>query len=389
VAIKRLVVSAQLPRLGKIRKGSEKQTVNRNGRQVTTVGKDLSYFRFVGDRSEITYAFEQAYGKDPAILNVYLPYKEVEQNFEFWSEKWDASGLVHRCDGEAMVIWRVGDKYVRGGKPCPYLEIRDTMTDEQIKKDPPCEPRGRLYIILPELVKAGYVGTVTVETGGDHDILHIQKVLKAAYESRQDLRGIQFTIRRQLVNISVPGFGERKGQRARADKWMVRIEPAADWVRLQLEMAHAAQMRGLAPGAVQPVPQLQPGEIPLQGEIVEDEIDPEWREPFEVGEALSTASEPEYVPVEEQPEPAPVPAPANGNGKSRAAAVIAALVNQGLSPDPAAVMAVLKVSNLPADASAEACAEWLRSYNAWRDLGGTATQAAEKANKGQRPGEAK
>jgi hypothetical protein len=149
-----------------------------------------------------------------------------------------------------MVIWREGDKYIRGEKPCPYAGIRDQMSDADRKKDPPCEPRGRLAVILPELIRAGYVGFVSVETGSDLDILHIQKVIKATYETKQDLRGVRFTIRRQLESITVPGWGDRKGQRSRADKWLVRIEPDPDWIQLQIEMAHAGQMGGLLPETV-------------------------------------------------------------------------------------------------------------------------------------------
>src|SRR5450759_2753633 len=102
-------------RLGKLRKGGEKPTSG------TGYGKDLSHFRFTSEQPAVAAAFRAAYGDQPALLHVYLPYAGVEQNFSSWREEWSAGGLVHRCDGETVTIWRTPDgQYSNQPRACPY-----------------------------------------------------------------------------------------------------------------------------------------------------------------------------------------------------------------------------------------------------------------------------
>jgi hypothetical protein len=235
-------VKAQFPNLGKLRKGSEKVG--------DKMGRELPYWRFTSERAEIVEAFTAAYGSQPTLINCYMAYSTPDEAFSTWCEIWGATGLVHRCDGETMSIWQEAGKYVRGSKPC---------AGGHDKNDPLNDAVGRLAIIIPELVYAGYVGLVTVETHGKHDILSISRALQAVYESRggngQGLHGIPFNLRRVPEQVSTPGFGNRTGQRSMVEKWNVKLEPAADWVRLQLDMAHATQMAGALPEA-KPAPQL-------------------------------------------------------------------------------------------------------------------------------------
>ena len=219
-------VQAAFPRIGKLRKGGE--AVRDNNGNVTRMGKDLEYFRFTSERPEAQAAFEEAYGENPALVTAYLPYATAEANFACWKEKWKAGGLVHRCDGETMTIWMGPEgQYHREPKPC----------------DGGCDEVGRLSLIIPELVKAGFVGYVTLETHGINDLLSIQASLLAAFDARGGnplgLRGILWSLRRVKEKISTP-MGN--GKRARRDKWLVKLEPAADWVTLQLQSAHNATM---------------------------------------------------------------------------------------------------------------------------------------------------
>lgn len=217
-------------RLGKLRKGGEKTDKG--------YGPDLDHFRFTSDQPEIVEAFHLAYGAEPRLIRIYIPYKHVNDAFPTCCEVWGASGLMHRCDGQTMSLWREGSKFLRGEKPCPGGHEKD---------DPKSDAVGRLEFIIPELVQAGYVGHVTLETHSINDILAISSALQAVYEAGQDLRGVEFTLRRVKEKIGVPGWGDRKNDRARTDKWLVKIEPTADWVKVQLEASRAEALSLPAP----------------------------------------------------------------------------------------------------------------------------------------------
>jgi len=210
-------VQPRLTRLGKLRKGGEKTA--------SGFGADLDHFRFTSDRPEIEAAFEHAFGKEPRSVLVYTFSESTEQVFSTWCEIWDKSGLVHRCDGQTMSIWRNGDKYARGVKPC---------AGGHDKNDPRNDVVGRLEVVVPELIEAGFVGTVTMETHSLNDIVAIAASLEYVRVQRRTLAGAAFNLRRVKENISVPGWGDRKGQRSRADKWLVKLEPVAEFALRQL-----------------------------------------------------------------------------------------------------------------------------------------------------------
>lgn len=212
-------VLPRFPRLGKLRKGSEQQ--DKNGKKV--YGKDLDYFRFTSENPAIVDAFHAAYGNTPATLHVYLPYPTVDLCFSTWKEHWSAGGLMHRCDGETCTIWRTPDgKYSQVANPCPGG----------------CDEVGRLEVILPELIQAGFVGYVTLETHSLHDMMNMTATLLAVAQQRlsdpRGLQGIEFVLRRKLEKISAPS-GD--GKRASRDKWLVSLEPVASWAQTHLALA--------------------------------------------------------------------------------------------------------------------------------------------------------
>jgi len=210
-------VIPRFPRLGKLRKGGEKPATGNKP------GLELNYFRFTSENPAIVEAFHEAYGTQPAMLRVYLPYPSTEMNFSTWKEAWAAGGLVHRCDGETCQIWRTPDgKYSQVPKPCPGG----------------CKEVGRLEVILPELFTAGFVGYVTLETHSLHDLMNITATLEAVRQSAQDrpngLQGIEFVLRRKKERISTP---DGNGGRASREKWLVSIEPVPSWAQTYLAMA--------------------------------------------------------------------------------------------------------------------------------------------------------
>ncbi len=282
--------------IGKLRKGGEAKRTT-DGKMIK-MGDDLSYFRFTSDQPEVIEAFADAYGRTPALVRAYLPYPLVDDNFSCWKEAWSQGGLVHRCDGQTMTIW-LDDKgkYQRTPKSC----------------DGGCDEVGRLTLIIPELLRAGYVGYVCLETHGLNDLLSIQACLLAAFASRMGnplgLRGIEWNVRRVKEKISTP-MGN--GKRARRDKWLVKIEPAADWVQLQLEHAHAETM-------ALPAPISTPERVidVDTGEIIET-VDDDYQEatvneaqPEQPAEAAAAQPAPEAT-VQPNPTPASPERPTQG-----------------------------------------------------------------------------
>jgi hypothetical protein len=211
-------ITPRFPRIGKLHKGGEKSA--------TGFGPDLDHWRFTSDRPEAEAAFVAAYGECPAQINVYLPHTSVEDNFQTWKEEWKSGGLGHRCNGETCTIWMGDDgKYHRNPKPCPGG----------------CKEVGRLEVVIPEMLQAGHIGTVTMETHSLNDLISISETLLKTAELRGDnplgLQGILFSLRRVPEEISVPGFGKNAGKRQRVEKWLVKIEPAVDWVQTQMALA--------------------------------------------------------------------------------------------------------------------------------------------------------
>jgi hypothetical protein len=233
----RSAVTMRFPTLGRLRKGGKAK--NQAGKEYPV---DLAYFRFTSDNPEIVAAFKRAFGEEPKVLRVFLPFKTLEENFSTWQEEWLAGGLVHRCDGETMTIWQNGHgKYEHGSEPCPYF----AGTKQRDKKRPGCLPVGRLAVIIPELLEAGFVGYVTLTTGSINDLRAISASLMNAEEMQRfngrdgGLRGIEFRLWRQEESISTP---TDDGKRARRRKWMVQMAPAVKWVDVQYQLERAAAL---------------------------------------------------------------------------------------------------------------------------------------------------
>ncbi len=219
---------AQLPRLGILRKGGPKRTIVKNGREIEIAGEDLKdFFRFECDDDAAARDFARAYGDKPNGIRVMFYYATVEANFETWQEHHSAGALKHRCDGQTCVLWLDKDgRYQHDPIPCPSIELK--RRDPQVDKKHLCRPVGRLKIVIPELQRMAYV---LVPTTSINDILELQSNLEAAQALRGDLRGIPFILSRRPRKVSTPG---ENGQRARREKWLLSIEPAPDWVKLQL-----------------------------------------------------------------------------------------------------------------------------------------------------------
>ena len=239
----RASVTPRFTRLGVIKKGE------RVGEGKGTRLVDLEYFRFTTDRQEVAQAFFDAFGEQPVSICCFLPYRTMEENWQTWKEEWGYSGLIHRCDGEIMVQWLNADKtYTRDYEQsrqakCPYA----CGEKERTADNPGCSEVGRLSIIVPKLLQAGFFGYVTVETHSIHDLANItNSIVEAENKAREfgcerGLQGIGFVLRRQFEEVGIR-YQKRDGDyvKTRGNKWMIRLDPSRAWARRQMEIAQAA-----------------------------------------------------------------------------------------------------------------------------------------------------
>ncbi len=233
----------RMPSVGTIRKGAPKpKSGNRPG-------KDLSWFRLDTNDKSVQKLWNVLYPKEPREIEVFLPHNDIKDNFSAWMEHWVAGGLVHRCDGEKVIIQR--------GKNGEY-----ETWDEGEGPDCPggCAIAGRLVVMISEMRR---MATLTVVTSSKHDVLNLSANLLRYYEMRQNLRGIPFVLSRVERAISTPSG--KNGGRARRKKWLLQLEPAPTWVSAQLSYLESMALpRVQLPAIAAPKMRIEP--------------DPTWRE---------------------------------------------------------------------------------------------------------------
>lgn len=240
---------------GELRKGGPKTDPKKPG-------PDLDHWRFTSERPEVLAAFYAAYPGEPKVIDAYLPFDSLEKNFITWMEEYDAGGLRHRCDGQTMYRWRGADgNYQDGERPCPYFSGQKERTKDQ----PGCKQVGRLFLVVPELVKAGHVGLVSMESHSINDLISITASLLDIEAKAGRLNGILCSVMRVQETVSTPAWKEedrRAGKRNRTTKHLVKIVPAAEWVMARLH-SEAHEQMVLAGG--------KPLEIERRSQNVEDD----------------------------------------------------------------------------------------------------------------------
>lgn len=236
------------PEIGQLRKGDKKPSENQPG-------KDLDHWRFTSDLGEVEAAFYEAYGKEPRLINVFLPHQTIGENWDAWCEEYTAGALLHRCDGDYVVRMRKedGSGYFDppyGTMECPYKTGELVRTE----KKPGCTPKGRLKVIIRELNRLAYVMVLTTSW---NDIRNLDQQLTALFAIRQDLRGIPLQLRRRPDKISTPQYRktqegyERTGKRQRRESWLLSLEAAPDFVDLQMR-ALEFEARPALPETIEP-----------------------------------------------------------------------------------------------------------------------------------------
>lgn len=253
---------------GVLRKGGPKT-------EHTKPGPELEYWRFTSERPDLVAAFVSAYPDKPKVVDAYLPFPDIERNWQTWFEEYDAGGLRHRCDGRTMTRWRKPDgSYQDGEQPCPYFAGR-----ERTQANPGCKQVGRLYLVIPALIKAGFVGLVTMETHSINDLISITtSLMDIESKAGGRLNGILLSVIRVKETISTPAWKDEDkaaGKRNRTKKNMVKVVPQAEWVMAHLQVEAQEQM-ALAAG--------KPFEIASRSQSAaddwgDDEDQPEFEEP--------------------------------------------------------------------------------------------------------------
>jgi hypothetical protein len=212
---------AKWPCLGILRKGAEKTDPKKPG-------ADLQYFRFTSDdHPDAVAKMAQVFGDQPREVRGQLINETTDECFESWRESWSAATLLHRCDGVTCQRWfdAATGKYSQEPVPCPDL-------GHQGERDR-CKQIGRMRLVIPELLEAGLVGYVMLQTTSINDIVNVTKQLRALEAANGSLSGIPVTVRRIKDNISTPGFNGNKRQRV--DKYLLQVSAQPNWVRAQLE----------------------------------------------------------------------------------------------------------------------------------------------------------
>ena len=269
-------------RIGKLRKGEPKTSV-------TCPGKDIEgAFRFTAedDDKDIQAAFETAYGHRPEHVDAFLATPDIDEAWECWKEEWTASSLKHRCDGIKCVTWQDADLEYHHvnwdeARQCYTNDLGQVVPLEQIPDCPGgCKEVGRLQLLLPEMIAAGYVGPVTLETHSKHDILSITGGLNDLQaKSNGNLAGILLRVYRVTQEITASYADKKTGEikRRKTPKSLVKIRPSVEWVQAQIEGAQRHALLALAgpePEAVETTALIE-GEYTIEDEpITEPEADP-------------------------------------------------------------------------------------------------------------------
>jgi hypothetical protein len=257
----------QLPRIGTIRKGIKANVMKEgkpkkvNGRFVT-YPKEVPYLVFNIDPNDTKTAAQlmKVYGPEQQrfSIDVYLPFPDAMQAWDFWLEAYVHSQMVARSDGAIITFLRdieTGQVLVRNGAVFEYSD-KPNSTAGRIVKDIPIgeavpyiegmavagsgekaitfKASGRLQVILPALRR---LATFTVMTGAlffdipkiDSTILMVDAISKS---KGIPANTIPLVLRRFPMEISVPG---KDGTRQRVTKHMLELEIGEEFAAPLLE----------------------------------------------------------------------------------------------------------------------------------------------------------
>lgn len=248
--------------IGKIRKGSEKQT-GANGKPV--MGKDLETFRVTSTIPEVLNEWEEVHkdhgGLYPKQIGIVLAFPRLEDNFSAWYEDWKKTSLVRRCDGEQQRVWLAEDNtYSRERKPC--------LGCPNAKGKLGCKQTAKLKFLKTSIKQT--FGFFEMETHSKWDIINIYETLAAVEASLGTLQGVPFVLYREKREVSTPAFG-KSTTRGKVEKSFVRLRLRSDFAEplmKAIESATDRRVQALSAGqdsAIASLPEKETYALPESG----------------------------------------------------------------------------------------------------------------------------
>lgn len=257
-ATDRASTEARYPLVGRLYKGGPKRKRKRGDKEYLIFGLELKHFRFVSTKAGALEAFTTAFGKEPTKMVAYLPYPTAEECFSTWIELWSGGGrLLYRSDGVRTVRRWLADRKM-------YSDRAEDQVDHPGHEDERWV--GRFPIFFPELLQAGYPGTVMLTTHGKHDCVRISATLYALerdFRWRENgLAGVEVILSRQEIEHTDPEGKKRK-------HWDVFVDPSERIVLAALERARNESANLLTEGTR--LIDAQTGEVLIGEEVNHDE----------------------------------------------------------------------------------------------------------------------
>jgi len=252
--------------LGRIHKGTRTPIIDeKTGEQKEKSGQPLwdmqneAYWVLTTADENVAQKWREVYGEEPQSIRIMLPWKTPDEVFGnlSWREEWDSHGLVHRCDGTHIQrrrkkntflyeSWKMGDPEA---PKCPYVHLEDDA-------EKGCVMKGRVAVMLPDLIDTQAFGFFILETGSINDVAGVRDALYEAYDIATSLgrpngfQGAEFICTREWRIISKRWASGHK----REHDWMITMHVASDWLKAQ-----AREMRALSQG--RPVQAALPGPV--------------------------------------------------------------------------------------------------------------------------------
>lgn len=312
------------PEIGRIRKGSPKQKVQKGDREYEIQGKDLQYFRVEIDPEEerARQLFAEKYGERPSWMNVVFPFNEIDRVYSAWLEAYTSNRLIARSDGETIFWWKEGkDTLVKHGfatidrvvniwrktgpktvEPLkvellqgfevPYIEGMVFHRTEKTLVE--AKPVGRLRVVIPELNRLAYLTLTTTSINdiinlGGPDSGELGAIKQLCDQLRLPLAGVPLILKRKPKPVA---YTDDSGKQSRMTRWLVHIEADPEFVERALASSKLLAMPNLLNATVGEVPGVYEPEV-------EDEEDVPTGEATE-GEDIAegTVNEQEEEPTE-------------------------------------------------------------------------------------------